>query len=161
MATNTYLKADPIKGEATDVGHADWMAISSFSFGVSQPMSVPGGVGGNQAARADFQTFSVFKTIDKASIDLNQYCAKGDQIAKMELEVCQETGSKICYWKFEFEHVTVQSVNVSGGGSERPVESVTFCYNLVKYTYTPVKNDGTADTAVGPKGWNLETNEAV
>jgi len=60
MATSTYLKADPLKGEATDSAHTEWLEISSFGFGVSQPTSSPGGTLGNQA-RADFHVFSVSK----------------------------------------------------------------------------------------------------
>ncbi|MEI6267460.1 MAG: type VI secretion system tube protein Hcp [Methylococcaceae bacterium] len=159
MATSTYLKADPLKGEATDSAHSEWLEISSFGFGVSQPTSSPGGTLGNQA-RADFHVFSVSKPICSASIDLLQHCAKGTEIAKMELEVCQASDKKICYWKFEFEHVTVQSVSIGVGGSDRPMESVTFSYNLVKYTYKPIK-DGAEGTAVGPKGWDLTKNDVV
>jgi type VI secretion system secreted protein Hcp len=159
MATSIYLQAEPIKSDCADDAHADWMEISSFSFGVSQPTSSPGGTVGNQA-RADFHVFSVSKPVCPASVDLFQHCAKGTEIAKMVLEVCQASDKKICYWKFEFEHVTVQSVGIGGGGSDRPMENVTFSYNLVKYTYTPIK-DGAAGTAVGPKGWDLKKNAEV
>jgi type VI secretion system secreted protein Hcp len=152
MAGNSYLKADPIKGESAADGHTDWIDISGYSFGISQPMSAPGGLIGNQSA-PDFHVFSVHKEIDKSSIDLYQFCAKGTEITKMELEVCQETDKKTCYWKFEFEHVTVQSINFSGG-SGRPTENITFCYTLVKYTYVPIK-DGKEGTKIGPKGWDL------
>jgi type VI secretion system secreted protein Hcp len=159
MATSIYLQANPLKGQVTDDAHVDWIEISRFSFGVSQPTSSPGGTLGNQA-RADFHVFSVSKPTCTASIDLFQYCAKGTEIAKMELDVCQASDKKICYWKFEFEHVTVQSIGIDGGDSDRPMESVTFSYNLVKYTYTPIK-DGAAGTAVGPKGWDLTKNAEV
>ncbi len=159
MATSCYLKADPLKGESTDDAHKDWIEVESWSFGLSQPVSGPSGTGGRAAARADFQSFCINKMVDKASVDLNLHCASGEHIAKLELEVCQETGEKVNYWKLDFENAMVQSVTVSGGGSMRATESVCFVYDKVSWTYTAVKNDGSAGDKVGPKIWNLETNK--
>jgi type VI secretion system secreted protein Hcp len=97
MATNTYLKCDPIKGESTDGKHADWIEVFGFNHSLSQPMSGASGTGGRGAARADFGSFQIQKSVDKASVDLNIFCAKGTHIAKVELEVCQETDEKVCY----------------------------------------------------------------
>ena len=159
MATSTYLKIDPIKGESTDDAHKDWIEVESFSHGVSQPVSGPSGTGGRGAARADFDPFMVNKSVDKASVDLHLHCATGQHIRKLELEVCQETGEKVCYLKYELENVMVQSVSVSGGGSMRPQETVAFVYDKISWTYTAIKNDGSAGDKVGPKIWNLETNK--
>ena len=158
MATSVYLHADPLKGESTDKDHKDWIEVESWSFGVSQPVSGPSGTGGRAAARADFQSLCITKAVDKSSVDLNLYCAKGEHIAKLELEVCQETGEKVNYWKMEFENAMVQSVSISGGGSSRPNESVCFVYDKCIWTYTAVKDDGSAGDKVGPKNWNLSTN---
>ncbi len=159
MATSTYLKIDPIKGESTDTAHKDWIEVESFSTDVSQPLSGPSGTGGRSAARADFGPFMVTKSVDVGSPDLNQYCAQGKHIAKLELEVCQETGSKECYLKYELENVMVQSVNVGGGGSMRPQENVAFVYDKISWCYTAINNDGSAGTKVGPKKWNLQENK--
>jgi len=160
MATSTYLKADPIKGESEDDAHKDWIEVLEYSLGVSQPVSGPSGTTGRAAARADFQNLTITKIVDKASVDLHMYCAKGEHIPKLELEICQETGTKVCYKKYEFENVMVQSVNHKGGGSDKPTEVVSFIFDKIAYSYTPVKNDGTAGTTVGPKKWNLQTNKA-
>ena len=160
MATNTFLKCDPIKGESTDDKHKDWIEVFSFNHSLSQPMSGASGTGGRGAARADFASFVISKSIDKASVDLNMYCAKGTHIAKVELEVCQETDEKVCYLKYELENAMIQSVSIGGGGSDRPHETVAFVYDKISWTYNPVNNDGTAGTAVGPKKWNLDTNMA-
>jgi type VI secretion system secreted protein Hcp len=160
MSTNTYLQIEPIKGESTDDTHKDWIEVLSFSHGVSQPVSGPSGTGGRAAARADFGAINVMKLVDKASVDLNLHCAKGEHIAKLVLEVCQESGSKVCVWKYEMENVMVSSVQVSGGGSDRPTESVSFVYDIISWTYNAVKNDGSAGDKAGPKKWNLQSNKA-
>lgn len=160
MSTNTYLKIDPIKGESTDDKHKEWIELFSFSIGVSQPMSGPSGTGGRAAARADFSELTVTKLVDTSSVDLHMYCAAGTHIDKLELEVCQESGEKICTWKYEMEHVMVKAVSVGGGGSDRPSENVTFVFDTISYTYTPTDNTGKPGTAVGPKKWDLTTNKA-
>jgi type VI secretion system secreted protein Hcp len=158
MATSTYMNIEPMKGESTDTAHTDWVEVESFSNGLSQPMSGPSGTGGRAASRADFGAFVVNKSVDASTPDLNLYCAKGEHIAKLVLEVCQETGEKVCYLKYELENVMVQSVSISGGGSMRPSESVAFVYDKISWTYTAINNDGTSGSKTGPKKWNLEEN---
>ncbi|WP_428353123.1 Hcp family type VI secretion system effector [Methyloprofundus sp.] len=160
MATSTYMKIDPIKGESTDTAHTDWVEVESFSHGLSQPMSGASGTGGRAASRADFGPFVVSKSVDNSTPDLNLYCAQGTHIAILELEVCQETGEKVCYLKYELENVMIQSVSLSGGGSMRPSESVAFVYDKISWTYTAVNNDGSTGSVAGPKKWNLEENKS-
>lgn len=160
MATNTYLNCDPIKGESTDDGHKQWIEVFAFNHGLSQPMSGASGTGGRGAARADFSPFVVSKSVDSASVDLNLFCAKGTHIAKVVLEVCQESGERVCYLKYELENAMIQSVSIGGGGSDRPNETVTFVYDKISWNYTPVANTGEAGTSTGDKKWNLETNLA-
>ncbi len=160
MATNTYLNCDPIKGESTDDGHKQWIEVFAFNHGLSQPMSGASGTGGRGAARADFSPFVVSKSVDSASVDLNLFCAKGTHIAKVVLEVCQETGERVCYLKYVLENAMIQSVSIGGGGSGRPNETVTFVYDKITWNYTPVTGDGKKGTSTGDKKWNLETNKA-
>ncbi|WP_333874591.1 Hcp family type VI secretion system effector [Methylobacter sp.] len=158
MATNTYLQIEPIKGESTDDAHKDWIQVLSFSHGVAQPVSGPSGTGGRAKSRANFQDFTITKFVDKSSVDLNIHCAKGEHIAKLVLEVCQETGSKVCYYKCELENVMISSISIGGGG-DKPQETVTFAFDIISWTYTAVKNDGSAGDKSGPKKWNIETNK--
>lgn len=159
MATSTYMKIDPIKGESTDDAHSEWVEIENFSSAVSQPMSGASGTGGRAASRADFGPFVVNKSVDTSTPDLNLFCAQGKHIKKLELEVCQETGDKVCYLKYELENVMVQSVSISGGGSLRPAETVSFVYDKIAWTYTAIENDGSAGTEVS-KNWNLQSNKS-
>lgn len=151
----SYLQIEPIKGECTEEKHKDWIQVFSYSLGVAQQVSGFTGTGGRSAGDASFGDLVITKEVDKASIDLNLHCIQGKHIAKLVLEVCEDTGEKVCIWKYEMEDVMVSSVQLSGGGGGRPTESASFVYRTIKYTYTPVKPDGSADTAVGPKGWDL------
>ncbi|MGH8499620.1 MAG: Hcp family type VI secretion system effector [Methylococcales bacterium] len=150
-----YLQIEPIKGECTEEKHTDWIQILSYSLGLSQAISGFTGTGGRSAGDASFSDLSIMKDVDKGSIDLNLFCIKGTHIAKLVLEACEDTGDKVCYLKIEMEDVMVSSVQLGGGTGGRPAESVAFVYARIAWTYTPVKSDGTADTAIGPKKWDL------
>jgi type VI secretion system secreted protein Hcp len=159
MATSTYLKCDPIKGESTDDQHADWIEVTSFSHRLDQPTSGASGTGGRGAARADFGSFEIQKSVDKASVDLNIFCAKGKHITKVELEVYQGGEEKVCYLKYVLENAMIQSISMAGGGSDRPRETVNFVYGKISWEYTSVSHEGVVGTKIGPKVWNLQTNE--
>lgn len=154
MATSTFLLLDKIKGESTDSDHVDWIELMSFACGVSQPMSSPGGVGGRGGARADFQAFSTSQFVDKSTCDQQMFCAAGTHIAEATLEVCQETGKKECYWSYVFTNLMIQSVSISGGGSERPVMNCSYVYDTIKVIYTPIDDKGDAG-AKTEKTWSL------
>lgn len=155
-----YLQIEPIKGECGEDKHKDWIQIMSYSLGISQTVSAFTGTGGRSAGDASFSDLVITKEVDKASIDLNLHCIQGTHIAKLVLDACEDTGDKVCYWKYELEDVMVSSVSLSGGTGGRPSESVTFVYRSIKWTYTPVKADGSADSAIGPKGWDLYAKTA-
>lgn len=155
-----YLQIEPIKGECKEEKHTDWVQIMSYSLGISQMVSGFTGTGGRSAGDANFTDLQITKEVDKATIDLNLHCIQGTHIAKLVLEACEDTGEKVCYWKYELEDVMVAGVSLGGGGGGRPTESVGFVYRTIKWTYTPVKGDGSADTAVGPKGWDLYAKTA-
>ena len=161
MATSTYIQISPITGESTDTDHVDWIEVEGYSIGEAQTTSDVSASGGAGASQAVFSPLSVTKLIDKSSPDLNQYCAAGTNIAKLELQVCQETGSKEWYVKIELENVFVKSDYQSGGGLSRPTESVEFVYGTIKWDNKPIGADGAAGGPVGPKGWSLAEGKAI
>ena len=62
---------------------------------------------------------------------------------------------------YKMTNVIVSSVSTSGGGGGEPVETVTFNYGKIEWTYTPQKR---ADGSAGAKqvaGWDLQTNKKV
>lgn len=159
MATNTYMKCGPIKGESADKDHEEWIEVLSFKHSLTQPASGPSGTRSPGSARADFHPFEITKIVDKASVDLNIHCADGIQFTEnVELEVCQKVDKKqICYLKYVMEKAMVNSISISGGGSEKPTETVTFVCSKISWTYTPIENNEEG-VKVGPKAFNLETN---
>jgi len=80
MAVDMYMKIEGTDGESTDSKHEKWIEVSSYSHGLSQPISGASGTGGRTGGRADFQDFSITKVLDAASTDLNIKCAKGEHL---------------------------------------------------------------------------------
>jgi len=160
MSFDGFLKIEGIDGESTDDAHDKWIEILSYNHQVSQPVSGASATGGRTGGRADFQDFSIVKTLDNATPDLNLYCAKGQHIPKVEVELCLATGDKHTFMKYTMEDVVVASVSPSGTNSmdTKPEEMVNFAYGKLKWEYTPVDHTGAAGAAVD-RTWNLELNK--
>lgn len=161
MSADYYLKIDGIDGESTDSKHKKWIAVESFSHGVSQPVSGASSTGGQTGGRADFQNFTITKTIDSATPDLNIYCCSGKHISEIQIELCLATEEQHVFMKYVLEDVIVASVSPGGnaGSNEtRPQEMVSFAYGKIKWEYTPIDNKGKAAAAVD-RTWELATNK--
>ncbi len=160
MAFDAFLKIEGIDGESTDDKHQKWIEILSYAHSVSQPVSGVSATGGRTGGRADFSDFSLTKTVDNATPDLNIYCAKGQHIPKVELELCLATGDKHTFLKYTLEDVIISSVAPAGasGGNDKPIESLSFAYGKIKWEYTPIDHTGKAGSTTG-RTWNLETNK--
>ncbi|WP_089730062.1 Hcp family type VI secretion system effector [Candidatus Thiosymbion oneisti] len=160
MAVDMFAKIEGIDGESTDDAHDKWIEVLSFNHGVSQPVSGASGTGGRTGGRADFQDFSIVKTIDNATPDLCIKCAKGEHIPKVEIELCLATGDKHTFMKYILEDVIVSSI-APGGTKEdetKPLENVSLAYGKIKWEYTPIDHTGKPGSATD-RTWNLETNK--
>jgi len=162
MAFDAFIKIDGIPGESTDDKHKDWIEVLSYSFGVSQMASATASSsGGASAERANFQDFSIVKTLDKASPKLTLACASGQHIKEITVELCRAGGDKVAYMEYKMNEVIISSVSVGGGGGGEPTESLTFNFGKIQWTYTQQKRaDGTAGGKVSA-GWDLEKNAKV
>lgn len=160
MAVDMFLKIDGIDGESTDEKHSKWIEVHKYSHGVSQPVSGASATGGRTGGRADFENLLVAKTIDNATPDLNIKCAKGEHIAKIELDLCLATGDKHTFMKYTLEDCIVTSVKpgASSEGEVKPLEEVTFAYGKIKWEYTPIDHTGKPGSATD-RTWDLETNK--
>lgn len=161
MAVDMFLKIEGIDGESSDDGHQKWIEIMSFSHGVSQPVSGASGTGGRTGGRADFQDFTITKTIDNSTPDLNMHCCNGKHIPKIEIELCLATEDKHKFMKYEMENVVVSSISPGGtsdSNQAKPLETVSFAYGKIKWEYTPIDAKGGAGAAVD-RTWSLEENK--
>ncbi|MHC4694925.1 MAG: Hcp family type VI secretion system effector [Planctomycetota bacterium] len=160
MPGDVFLQIDGIPGESTDEKHKDWIEILSYSHGVSQSGAGSRSSGGAATSgRCDHQDFSVVKTLDKASPDLNLYCCNGKHIKKMTLQLCRATGDKQPYMDYLFEDVIISSVSIGGGGGDIPTESVTFNYGKLNWVYVETDHETGKKKGQVKKWWDLINNK--
>ena len=166
MAFDAFLKVDGIPGESMDDAHADWIEVLSYDSGLSQTASASASSsGGASSERADFQDFSVVKTLDKASPKLALACADGTHTSEVVIELCRAGGDKVKYMEYKLTDCIVSSFSY-GGSSEKgedplPIEKVSFNYGKIEWTYTQQKRAGGGGGGNVAGGWNLETNAKV
>ena len=155
MAFEAFLKIDGLDGESTRKGFEKQLEIKSFNWGAANSVTI--GSGGGGAGKVSVTTFNISKNTDAASPRLFQSCCNGTHYAKA-LVTLSRSGSRSPddFIKYEFDNVYVQSVQWSGatGGDDTPLESVSFAFSKVSFTYTPQNPDGSKGTpSVGT--WDL------
>ncbi len=165
MAFDAFLKIENIPGESSDDKHKDWIEILSYSTGVSQTASGSASSGGGASSeRADFQDFSIVKSLDKASPKLALACADGTHIPSVTIELCRAGGDKVKYMEYKLSNCIISSSRPGGsaqGGESLPLEEISFNFGKIEWTYTQQKRaDGSGGGNVAA-GWDLEANKKV
>jgi len=165
MAFDCFLKLDGIPGESTDAKFSDQIEVLSYHHGMSQTTSgsVSSG-GGRTAGRCDHQDFTIVKTLDKASPKLALFCCNGNHIANAVMTLCRSGGDKMTYMVYKMTDLIVSSYSPSGsagGGDPLPLESVSFAYGTIEWTYTETdhktgKTKGNVDAK-----WDLLSNKGA
>lgn len=165
MAIDCFLKIQTIPGESTDDKHQEWIEILSFSFGVSQSSSGSTSTsGGRSGGRADFSDFVATHLLDKASPKLAISCCKGEHIQTVTLSLNRAGGNKEEYMEYKMEDVLITSLSTSGqSGSEGalPIETISFNYGKITWTYTETDHKTGAPKGKVSSGWSLVQNKAV
>ena len=154
----TYVKFDGVDGESTDDSHNKWIDVDSVAWGMSQPA----GATGPTRRRGDvvMEDIAITKEIDKSSPKLQEKCAKGEVIPKLEIEVTRSYGSSSqTYYRYELKNVMITSYITSLDNSEEtPTDTFTVSYEEIKITYTETEDDGSSK---GNVEWefNVESGE--
>ncbi|HXH08250.1 MAG TPA: type VI secretion system tube protein Hcp [Alphaproteobacteria bacterium] len=162
MAIDAFLKIDGIPGESTDDKHKNWIEIESYAFSVTQPVSVASATGGRTASRVSINDFQITKVADKSSPHLLLACCDGRHIKEVKVEVCEASQNKHTYLVYTMNDVVVSSVQPAASkGSEKPLDAVSFNFGKITWEYTPLNQDGSPGSKVGPMGWDLTKNSKV
>jgi type VI secretion system secreted protein Hcp len=155
MAVNAYLFVDGIDGPSTSMPNC--IDVLSVNWGVTQTSTYGRGASGKEAkaGRADFLTLNVTKVLDKTSPLLADHCASGDILKKVYVLYEKPVGDKQApFYRIYITDALITSVQVAGGGTENPTETVSFAYQQIEWGYKPEKDDGTLDAAIR-KGYDL------
>jgi len=166
MPYDMYLQIEGIKGDSTDDKHKDWIEVTSYSHGVSQPSGASlSAEGAHSGGRADHQDFAITKRLDTASPNLALYCCKGQHIPGIKIELCRALGEKTTFMKYDFKDVIVSSVSQCGSADTEdpiPVEEITLRYGEIRWTYTQTDITGGGKKGADFQGgWSTLNNKPV
>lgn len=156
-AVDIFLKLGDIRGESVDDKHKDEIDVLAWNWGMSQSGTIIGG-GGGGTGKASIQDLSITKWTDRASPAIMLNLLRGSRIADATLVVRKAGEKPFEYLRIDLKDIIVTSISNGGsGGENRLTEHVTLNFAEFRFTYTPVKPDGTADAQVSV-GWNILAN---
>lgn len=157
MAVDILLKIEGVDGESVIDGHEGEIDVLSWSWGMTQSGSMHVG-GGGGSGKVNIQDISLTKYVDKASTNLMRACCNGEHLKEAILTVRKAGKAAVDYMVITMSPVLVSSLSTGGsGGEDRLTENVSLNFAKVKVSYTPQKEDGTADAAI-ELTWNIEKN---
>lgn len=163
MSVSMFMNMGPtIVGESTDKvqGPQGDIDVLTWSWGMSSTGSTHSG-GGGGAGKASFQDLTFTKYVDNASAALMMALTTGKHVPKAKLLVRRAGGAgQVSYITIGLGDSLVTSITAGGGGGDdRFIETVTLNSAQVKYTYTPLKSDGSVG---GNKlfTWNIAENNS-
>lgn len=155
-AANLFLQLPGIEGESTAQGHEQWIELTSYQFGASNPDP-------RAASAPSVSELVVTKSVDLSSPLLFQAVGAGTAFANALLDVTRTAaGQTQTYMKYELSDVFITSYSVSSSG-ERPTESLSLNFTKVEFSYFPqLPNGALGDPIVGsitavpePSTWAL------
>ena len=147
-----YMKYGSIAGDVTESGHATWIELNSFQWGVGRGVSSPTGSSEDRESSApSVSEITVTKEFDKASVKLLTEAYQGTgagDAATVQIDFVRTNKGKLdVYSTFILSNVIISGYSLSSGG-DRPSESLSLNFVKIETKVTPMKPDGTADNAV-------------
>ena len=166
MAGSMFMKVDAIDGGVTSKGHETWTNILAWNHGMVMPTSPRRhAAGGASFESCSHSNFTVTKEMDSSTDDFLKGLWSGKHYGKVEF-VCYrtvgDTGASqnaVPYLKIELEDAIISDWSVSGSdGSGLPVETMSFNYAKVTYTYTSTEKGSGKNKAAQPVSHDLKDN---
>lgn len=145
-AVDFFLKLDGIDGEATARNHEKWIAIESFSWGVSNTVSYDaGGAGAGKAVRSDF---SLTLPYSKASPAIFIKLVTGARISEATLSASKAgSGQTSDFLKYKLSDVFISSYNTEGSQGV-PFDQISMAFSKIEISYSVQNADGSNGTPI-------------
>lgn len=154
-----FLKPDGIKGASTSKNGKDEIEILSYSYGMSMPVTHSVSEGQRTHGQANVSDLSISKYVDATTPIFLQHCARGTNIPKMklrQLRADEASGTALELLTIDMENALVTSISCSG--SDQPVESITFNFSKITWTYHQQKSD-VSDAGQVPATYDIAANK--
>jgi type VI secretion system secreted protein Hcp len=167
MAASLFVHIEALgnKGEATEVGHPNWIVVKTINWNVERAVDLTD-IGGSQRGygNANFGKIAVTSEMTAISTWLSKYAASGVDVGLIKVDACRaskevsEALIPYLQFKLHFGQITKYDVTLSEDGV--PEESWEMGYREIEVDYTIINPDtfevaGTADSFT----WNLKTGK--
>ena len=156
MATDIFAKLGDIKGESLDDKHKDEIEVLSWSWGVTNAVTVAG-TGAGQG-KASFNDLSFTHTIDKASPMLMKACATGVHLKEATITHRKAGKGQQELLVIKMNDVIVTAVMDAEGKDGESGEAVSLAFAKIDVAYRPQKSDGSLDAGIHFK-YDLKANK--
>lgn len=149
-----------IKGESQLTGYADMIEVLSYSHGMAQQITGDQSNTKRTSGKPDHQDFTITKYVDLSTCKLIDFCNKAKAIPTLKFTICQNSDEKVeKIFEYEMENALVSSLSTAGGGADKAVETITFNYSKISWSYH-VQKTQVSEAGSMSASWNLATNAA-
>ncbi|MGH6989241.1 MAG: Hcp family type VI secretion system effector [Stellaceae bacterium] len=132
-----YLKIDGIEGDATETNHVSWIAIDSFTFGVSRNVSSrTGATAVREFSAPNLSDIALSKPLDKASGLIFRESVVGNTHKTYQIDITSTGQGSEILLSYKLTAGMVSNYSISSGG-DRPMEALTVNYDKVEVTFSP------------------------
>ncbi|RZU02192.1 Hcp family type VI secretion system effector [Rivibacter subsaxonicus] len=153
-----FLKIGDLRGESTQIDHAGWIDVDSFSWGLSNPAPPVGGAVG----RATFSDFSWDQALDTSTVPLFVAVASGQLFPQATFDVVSSAGAvPQTFFQMVFDNAQATSLRLSGYGfDQRIFVSGSLAGSRITMRYWPTDPLTGALGAVIEGSWDLASASA-
>ncbi len=145
-AVDYFLKLDGIDGESTAKGHEKWIELESFSWGISNHVTI--GAGGAGAGKAVPSDFSLTMPYSKASPQIFLKVVSGQSIPTATVSAAKAGGEQTSdFLKWKMSDVFISSY-ATEGSTATPFEQVSLTFLKIEVSYSTQLADGSLDVPI-------------
>lgn len=156
MASDIFAKLGDIKGESLDDKHKDEIEVLSWSWGVTNAITLAGTGAGQGKAR--FHDFSFTHKIDKASPVLMQACATGVHLKEATITHRKAGKGQQEFLVIKMNDVMITAMTEADSSDGDSAETVSLVFAKIDVQYRPQKAGGSLDAGIHFK-YDLKANK--
>jgi type VI secretion system secreted protein Hcp len=150
-----FMKFEGITGPVTYKGEKGWIQLESCQLGVGRGIPSPIGNSGNRESSVpQIHEIVITKFQDSSSTGLFTEALSGIG-KKVTIEFVN--GKEAPYLSIDLESVMISSYSISGGGSDKPMESFSINFTKATYTVKEVSSSKDPKDNKDKAGWNYVT----
>ena len=146
MAIDIFAKLGDIKGESLDNKHKDEIEVLSWSWGVTNAVTLAGSGAGQ--GKANFRDLSFTHKIDKASPVLMKACATGVHLKEATITHRKAGKGQQEFLVIKMNDVIVTAVMDAESREGESAENVSLVFAKIDVSYRPQKADGSLDAGI-------------